>query len=75
MPQYPFGFLLLERYCWCYYYYYNNNEHRHAGIRLHTPASVHDSTAWAIQARRSTRPARAGRLPGPRPAARQPPIR
>jgi hypothetical protein len=29
-----------------------NNDHRHSGIGLHTPATVHDGTAWAIQARR-----------------------
>jgi hypothetical protein len=27
-------------------------EYRHSGIGLHTPASVHDGTAWAIQAQR-----------------------
>jgi transposase InsO family protein len=34
------------------FFTYYNNEHRHSGIGLHTPASVHDGTAWAIQARR-----------------------
>ena len=32
---------------------YYNNEHRHSGIGLHTPASVHDGTAIQIQARRA----------------------
>jgi putative transposase len=34
------------------FFTYYNNQHRHSGIGLHTPASVHDGTAWAIQARR-----------------------
>ena len=34
------------------FFTYYNNEHRHSGIGLHTPATVHDGTAWAIQARR-----------------------
>src|ERR1022692_3129591 len=38
-------------FCDIFFAYYNN-EHRHSGIGLHTPASVHDGTAWAIQARR-----------------------
>jgi transposase InsO family protein len=32
---------------------YYNNEHRHSGIGLHTPPSVHDGTATQIQARRA----------------------
>jgi putative transposase len=32
---------------------YYNNQHRHSGIGLHTPASVHDGTATEIQARRA----------------------
>ncbi|MEU4770327.1 hypothetical protein AB0H12_44695 [Actinosynnema sp. NPDC023794] len=31
----------------------NNHEHRHSGIGLHTPASVHDGTATAIRAERT----------------------
>ena len=38
-------------FCDVFFDYYNN-EHRHSGIGLHTPASVHDGTAWAIRARR-----------------------
>ena len=34
------------------FFTYYNTEHRHSGIGLHTPASVHDGTAWAIQTRR-----------------------
>jgi putative transposase len=32
---------------------YYNNEHRHSGIGLHTPASVHYGSAQAVQQRRS----------------------
>ena len=35
------------------FFAYYNNEHRHSGIGLHTPASVHDGTATHIQARRA----------------------
>jgi putative transposase len=35
------------------FFTYYNNEHRHSGIGLHTPASVHDGTASQIQARRA----------------------
>ncbi len=35
------------------FFAYYNNEHRHSGIGLHTPASVHDGTATCIQARRA----------------------
>jgi transposase InsO family protein len=35
------------------FFTYYNNEHRHSGIGLHTPASVHDGTATQIQARRA----------------------
>jgi putative transposase len=31
----------------------HNNEHRHPGIGLHTPASVHNGTATQIQAHRA----------------------
>jgi len=32
---------------------YYNHEHRHSGIGLHTPASVHYGTATAIRERRA----------------------
>ena len=35
------------------FFAYYNNEHRHSGIGLHTPASVHDGTATQIQAHRA----------------------
>ena len=35
------------------FFTYYNNEHRHSGIGLHTPASVHDGTAAQIQAHRA----------------------
>jgi len=53
-PVFPGSFASLEEaraFCDLFITYYNN-EHRHSGIGLHTPASVHDGTAWAIQARR-----------------------
>jgi putative transposase len=34
------------------FFSYYSNEHRHSGIAMHTPASVHDSTAVKIHARR-----------------------
>src|SRR5258708_28641979 len=34
------------------FFTYYNNEHRHSGIGLHTPASVHDGTATQIHALR-----------------------
>jgi putative transposase len=53
-PAFPGSFETLSQardFCDIFFAYYNN-EHRHSGIGLHTPASVHDGTAWAIQARR-----------------------
>jgi len=53
-PAFPGSFETLgqaRNFCDIFFAYYNN-EHRHSGIGLHTPASVHDGTAWAIQARR-----------------------
>jgi putative transposase len=53
-PVFPGSFADLEdarAFCDVFFTYYNS-EHRHSGIGLHTPASVHDGTAWAIQARR-----------------------
>lgn len=35
------------------FFTYYNHEHRHSGIGMHTPASVHDGSAVAIQARRA----------------------
>ncbi|WP_374628476.1 IS3 family transposase [Frankia sp. AgPm24] len=54
-PAFPgrFGSLQDARvFCDVFFAYYNN-EHRHSGIALHTPASVHDGTAHEIQARRA----------------------
>jgi putative transposase len=56
------------------FFTYYNNQHRHSGIGLHTPASVHDGTAWAIQARRQqvlaeAYAARPERFPRGRPLA------
>ena len=53
-PVFPGTFAALDdarAFCDVFFAYYNN-EHRHSGIGLHTPATVHDGTAWAIQARR-----------------------
>jgi putative transposase len=57
---------------------YYNHEHRHSGIGLHAPASVHDGTATAIRAERirglhaahATNPARFRHAPTPPPTAR-----
>jgi putative transposase len=53
-PVFPGSFAALEdaRVFSGTFFTYYNSEHRHSGIGLHTPASVHDGTAWAIQARR-----------------------
>jgi putative transposase len=53
-PAFPGSFETLGHardFCDIFFTYYNN-EHRHSGIGLHTPASVHDGTAWTIQGRR-----------------------
>jgi putative transposase len=53
-PTFPdtFGSLADARaYCATFFTYYNT-EHRHAGIGLHTPASVHFGTATEIRAHR-----------------------
>jgi putative transposase len=53
-PTFPdrFGSLQHARqHCDDFYTYYNH-EHRHSGIGLHTPASVHHHTAEGIRARR-----------------------
>jgi putative transposase len=38
------------------FFRYYNEEHRHSGIGLHTPASVHDGTATTIRAQRAQVP-------------------
>lgn len=53
-PAFPGRFGSIEDanvFCRQFFNYYNN-EHRHSGIGMHTPVSVHDGTAAAIQARR-----------------------
>ena len=53
-PVFPGSFAALHdarAFCEVFFTYYNN-QHRHSGIGLHTPASVHDGTAWTIQALR-----------------------
>ena len=60
-PAFPdrFGSLADARtFCDAFFTYYNN-EHRHSGIGLYTPASVHDGTAVTIRPtgrKSSTRP-------------------
>jgi putative transposase len=39
-------------FCRAFFTYYNT-EHRHSGIAMHTPASVHDGTWTQVQARRA----------------------
>ena len=53
-PAFPGSFETLEdaRHFSDTFFTYYNTGHRHSGIGLHTPASVHDGTAWAIQAHR-----------------------
>jgi putative transposase len=53
-PAFPGKFGSIEDarvFCTQFFWYYNN-EHRHSGIAMHTPASVHDGTAVKIHARR-----------------------
>ena len=53
-PAFPgtFGSLQDARaFCGVFFTYYNH-EHRHSGIGLHTPYSVHIGTAAAIEDRR-----------------------
>jgi putative transposase len=53
-PVFPesFGSLADARaFCEAFFSYYNH-EHRHSGIGLHTPASVHQGTATEIRAQR-----------------------
>ncbi|MFL6056527.1 MAG: integrase core domain-containing protein [Actinoallomurus sp.] len=54
-PAFPGRFGSIEDanvFCAQFFAYYNN-EHRHSGIGMHTPATVHDGTAATIQARRT----------------------
>jgi putative transposase len=54
-PAFPGRFGAIEDanvFCTQFFTYYNH-EHRHSGIGMHTPASVHDGSAAAIQARRA----------------------
>jgi putative transposase len=62
-------------FCEAFFTYYNT-EHRHSGIAMHTPSSVHDGTWAQVQARRAatlrtayeTHPERfRGHCPQPRP--------
>jgi putative transposase len=53
-PAFPGRFGSIEDsrvFCTQFFRYYNN-EHRHSGIAMHTPASVHDGTAVKIHAKR-----------------------
>ena len=55
-PAFPgrFGSLPDARaFCEAFFAYYNH-EHRHSGIALHTPASVHFATAGQVRAQRRT---------------------
>jgi transposase InsO family protein len=54
-PAFPGRFASLAEAKWfCdQFFHYYNTEHRHSGIGLHTPASVHDGTATEIRARRT----------------------
>jgi putative transposase len=54
-PAFPdrFGSLADARaFCEAFFAYYNH-EHRHSGLGLHTPASVHHGTATEIRAQRA----------------------
>ncbi len=53
-PAFPERFASMaeaNRFCHRFFDYYNN-EHRHSGIGLHTPATVHDGTATEIRDQR-----------------------
>lgn len=75
-PAFPGSFATLgeaRQFCDIFFTYYNN-QHRHSGIGLHTPASVHHGTARAIRARRqqvldAAYAARPDRFRGRRPVA------
>jgi putative transposase len=74
-PAFPARFGSIEdarAFCASFFEYYNH-EHRHSGIGLHTPASVHYGTATEIRARRvetldAAYNANPGRFCGRRPA-------
>jgi putative transposase len=54
-PAFPGRFGSIEDanvFCTHFFAYYNH-EHRHSGIGMHTPASVHDGAAVQIQAKRT----------------------
>ncbi len=53
-PAFPgrFGSIEDSRVFCAQFFQYYNNEHRHSGIAMHTPASVHDGTAVKIHAQR-----------------------
>jgi putative transposase len=75
-PVFPGSFASIEEaraFCRLFFDYYNN-EHRHSGIALHTPQSVHDGTWREIRARRqltldAAYAARPDRFRGRRPLA------
>ncbi|MFJ9367827.1 transposase [Nocardia sp. NPDC101769] len=53
-PAFPGRFASIreaDRFCQAFFTHYNNH-HRHSGIGLHTPATVHDGTAHQIRAER-----------------------
>ncbi len=55
-PAFPSRFASIEgarAFCEQFFAYYNH-EHRHSGIGLHTPASVHYGTASEVRARRAS---------------------
>ncbi len=81
-PAFPGQFGSIEDvnvFCRDFFWYYNN-EHRHSGIAMHTPASVHDGSWVAIEARRAAtldaayraHPERFHRRPRPRQMPAQP---
>ncbi len=74
-PAFPQRFASIaeaRRFCQAFLTYYNT-VHRHSGIGLHTPATVHDGTATEIRTERgkvlaaayAANPARFGRPPTP----------
>jgi putative transposase len=75
-PVFPGSFASADEaraFCRLFFDYYNN-EHRHSGIGLHTPQSVHDGTWREIRARRqqvldAAYAARPDRFRGRRPLA------
>jgi putative transposase len=75
-PVFPGNFTSISEaraFCALFFGYYNN-EHRHSGIGLHTPQSVHDGTWREIRARRqqvldAAYAATPGRFRGRRPLA------